>query len=142
MNKEDAIYRKILIHSQGGANPLNKLQHLPDAHFRTTDEMLEEFSFLGEQRAEKIVVTDPNKIVALCDEVTPVKDKLYTPKMPGAEDQIHDLTYNTAHQWYGDELPEIVQARVKKELDSVIGNGFSVIYLISQKLVAKSNKDG
>lgn len=142
MNKEDAIYRKILIHSQGGANPLNKLQHLPDAHFRTTDEMLEEFSFLGEQRAEKIVVTDPNKIVALCDEVTPVKDKLYTPKMPGAEDQIHDLTYNKAHQWYGDELPEIVQARVKKELDSVIGNGFSVIYLISQKLVAKSNKDG
>ena len=63
MNKEDAIYRKILIHSQAGANPLNRLKKLPDAHFRTTDEMLEEFSFLGEDIAKEIVVTNPNKLV-------------------------------------------------------------------------------
>ncbi len=77
----------------------------------------------------------------MCDEITPVKDKLYTPKMPGAEDDIKNLTLNKAHEWYGDPLPDIVQKRVDKELKSVIGNGFSVIYLISQKLVAKSNKD-
>ena len=142
MNKEDAIYRKILIHSQAGANPLNRLKKLPDAHFRTTDEMLEEFSFLGEDIAKEIVVTNPNKLVDEISEITPVKDKLYTPKMEGAEQDIHDLTMNRAHAWYGDTLPEIVQKRLDKELKSVIGNGFSVIYLISQKLVYKSNKDG
>ena len=142
MNKEDAIYRKILIHSQGGANPLNRLKNLPDAHFRTTDEMLDEFAFLGPELAKKVVVDDPNKVAAMCDEITPVKDKLYTPKMPGAEDDIRNLTMNKAHELYGDPLPEIVQARLDKELKSVIGNGFSVIYLIAQKLVFKSNKDG
>lgn len=142
MNREDAIYRKILIHSQGGANRLNKLKELPDAHFRTTDEMLEEFSFLGPELAKKVVVDDPNRIAAMCDEITPVKDKLYTPKMPGAEDDIRNLTMNRAHELYGDPLPELVQKRLDKELKSVIGNGFSVIYLIAQKLVFKSNKDG
>ncbi|KRN05375.1 DNA polymerase III PolC [Liquorilactobacillus sucicola DSM 21376 = JCM 15457] len=142
MNKEDAIYRKILIHSQGGANPLNRIKQLPDAHFRTTDEMLAEFSFLGEEDAKKVVVTDPNAVVDMADEITPVKDKLYTPKMDGAEDQIKELTMDKAHELYGDELPEIVQKRLDKELKSVIGNGFSVIYLIAQKLVFKSNKDG
>ena len=76
------------------------------------DEMLEDFVFLGEEKAEKVVVTDPNKIVDMCDEITPVKDKLYTPKMPGAEDDIKNLTLNKAHEWYGDPLPDIVQKRV------------------------------
>ena len=142
MNKEDAIYRKILIHSQGGANPLNRLRKLPDAHFRTTDEMLEAFDFLGEDTAKEIVVDNPNKIAAMCDEISPVKDKLYTPNMPGANDQIRELAMNKAHEWYGDPLPELVQARLDKELKSIIGNGFAVIYLIAQKLVFKSNKDG
>ena len=142
MNKEDAIYRKILIHSQGGANPLNRLRKLPDAHFRTTDEMLEAFDFLGEGTAKEIVVDNPNKIAAMCDEISPVKDKLYTPNMPGANDQIRELAMNKAHEWYGDPLPELVQARLDKELKSIIGNGFAVIYLIAQKLVFKSNKDG
>ncbi|KRL04274.1 PolC-type DNA polymerase III [Liquorilactobacillus oeni] len=142
LNKEDAVYRKILIHSQGGANPLNRLKQLPDAHFRTTNEMLEDFSFLGKETAKKVVIDDPNKIVAQTDDISPVKDKLYTPKMPGAEDEIRSLTLNEAHRLYGEHLPEIVQTRLDKELKSVIGNGFSVIYLISQKLVYKSNKDG
>ena len=142
MNKEDAIYRKILIHSQGGANPLNRLRKLPDAHFRTTDEMLEAFDFLGEDTAKEIVVDNPNKIAAMCDEISPVKDKLYTPNMPGANDQIRELAMNKAHEWYGDPLPKLVQARLDKELKSIIGNGFAVIYLIAQKLVFKSNKDG
>src|SRR5699024_3844329 len=125
-----------------GANPLNRLKKLPDAHFRTTDEMLEEFSFLGEDIAKEIVVTNPSKLVDEISEITPVKDKLYTPKMEGAEQDIQDLTMNRAHAWYGDTLLAIVQNRLDKELKSVIGNGFSVIYLLSQKLVYKSNKDG
>ena len=142
MNKEDNIYRKILINSQAGANPLNKLKELPDAHFRTTDEMLADFAFLDEQRAKKVVIDDPNKIAAMCQEISPVKDKLYTPEMQGAEDDIKNLTLNQAHKLYGQKLPPVVEARIDKELKSVIGNGFSVIYLISQKLVHKSNKDG
>lgn len=142
LNPEDAIYRKILIHSQGGANRLNRLKKLPDAHFRTTDEMLADFAFLGEDLAKEVVVTAPNEVVSWCEEISPVKDKLYTPNMPGANEQIRDLTINKAKELYGDPLPDLVQARVDKELKSIIGNGFAVIYLISQKLVYKSNKDG
>ncbi len=142
MNKEDSIYREVLINSQGGANPLNRLRQLPDAHFRTTDEMLADFAFLGQETAQEIVIDNPNKVADMVDEISPVKDKLYTPKMEGAEDNIRNLTMNTAHEWYGDPLPEIVDQRLQKELKSIIGNGFSVIYLISQMLVFKSNKDG
>ncbi|GEP18621.1 PolC-type DNA polymerase III [Pediococcus argentinicus] len=141
LNPEDYIYRKILIHSQGGANPLNRSE-LPDVHFRSTDEMLEDFSFLGEEVAHKIVVENTQEIANSIDDVSPVKEKLYTPKVPGAEDRIKQLTMDQAHALYGDELPEIVSDRLDKELTSIIGNGFSVIYLIAQRLVHKSNKDG
>ncbi|WP_283678685.1 PolC-type DNA polymerase III [Lentilactobacillus sp. Marseille-Q4993] len=141
LDKHDYIYRKILINSQGGANPLNR-QELPDQHFLTTDEMLEEFSFLGEEKAEEIVVTNTNKIADEIDDVHPLKDKLYTPRMEGAEDEIKKRTMDTAHAMYGNPLPEIVDKRLEKELKSIIGNGFSVIYLIAQRLVHKSNKDG
>jgi len=141
LNEEDAIYRKILINSMGGANPLNR-HTLPDVHFRTTDEMLTEFQFLGNEKAKEIVVTNPNKINESCDVVIPVKDKLYTPKIPGSEEEITDLSYSKAKELYGDPLPEIVEKRLERELKSIIGNGFSVIYLIAQKLVLKSNKDG
>ncbi|WP_413627397.1 PolC-type DNA polymerase III [Fructilactobacillus vespulae] len=141
LDPHDYIYRKILISSQGGANPLNRTE-LPDLHFRTTDEMLKDFRFLGEEKAEEIVITNPNQIADEIEEIHPLKDKLYTPKMDGAEDEIKRRTMDTAHKLYGDELPEIVQNRLDRELKSIIGNGFSVIYLISQRLVAKSNKDG
>ncbi|MGX7172466.1 PolC-type DNA polymerase III [Enterococcus ratti] len=141
INEEDAIYRKILIHSMGGANPLNR-HSLPDVYFRTTDEMLTAFNFLGEELAKEIVVENTNKIADLCEEVIPVKDDLYTPKIPGAEEEISKLSYERAKQLYGDPLPEIIQKRLEKELNSINGNGFSVIYLIAQKLVHKSNKDG
>ncbi|MCH5461257.1 PolC-type DNA polymerase III [Lactobacillus sp. LC28-10] len=141
LNPEDAIYRKILINSQGGANPLNR-QELPDVHFRTTDELLADYNFLGEDKAKEIVVTNSNAIADQIDDVHPLKDKLYTPRMEGAEDEIRERTMNTAHEWYGDPLPELVQHRLDRELKSIIGNGFSVIYLIAQRLVAKSNKDG
>lgn len=141
LNPVDAIYRKILIHSQGGANPLNR-QELPPVPFLTTDEMLEQFSFLDDATAKEIVVTNTHKIADEIDDIHPLKDKLYTPRMEGAEDEIRERTMNTAHAWYGDPLPELVQHRVDRELKSIIGNGFSVIYLIAQRLVAKSNKDG
>ncbi|MHC5373892.1 PolC-type DNA polymerase III [Enterococcus sp. LJL120] len=141
LDPEDAIYRKVLINSMGGANPLNR-HSLPQVHFRTTDEMLSEFQFLGAELAKKVVVETPNQIAEMCDEVIPVKDDLYTPKIPGSEEEITNLSYNRAKELYGDPLPEIVEKRLKKELDSIIGNGFSVIYLISQKLVHKSMEDG
>ena len=141
LNEEDAIYRKILINSMGGANPLNR-HSLPDVHFRTTDEMLTAFNFLGKDLAKEIVVDNTNKIADLCEEVIPVKDDLYTPKIPGSEEEISDLSYTRAKQLYGDPLPEIIEKRLEKELNSINGNGFSVIYLIAQKLVHKSNEDG
>jgi len=141
INEEDAVYRKILINSMGGANPLNR-HTLPDVHFRTTDEMLTEFQFLGEEKAKEVVVNNPQAINDSCEVVIPVKDKLYTPKIPGSEEEITNLSYSKAKELYGDPLPEIVEKRLERELESIIGNGFSVIYLISQKLVLKSNKDG
>ncbi|ANZ63504.1 PolC-type DNA polymerase III [Secundilactobacillus paracollinoides] len=141
LNPEDGIYRHILINSQGGANPLNR-QKLPDVHFRTTNEMLEDYKFLGEEKAKEVVITNSNKIADEIQDVHPLKDKLYTPRMEGAEDEIQKRTMNTAHEWYSKDLPELVQHRLDRELKSIIGNGFSVIYLIAQRLVAKSNKDG
>jgi DNA polymerase-3 subunit alpha (Gram-positive type) len=141
LNENDKIYRKILINSQGGANPLNR-HKLPDVHFRTTDEMLKEFSFLGAEKANEIVVTNTNKIADMIDNIKPVKDDLYTPKIEGAEDEMRELSYTRARKIYGEPLPEIVEARLEKELNSIISNGFSVIYLIAHKLVKKSLDDG
>ncbi|WP_100373170.1 PolC-type DNA polymerase III [Bacillus sp. FJAT-45037] len=141
LQEEDAIYRKILIASQGGANPLNK-QTLPPVHFRTTDDMLAAFSFLGDERAKQVVVSNTQKVANMIEELHPIPDQLYTPKIEGADDEIRTMSYNRARSIYGEELPEIVEARIEKELKSIIGHGFAVIYLISQKLVKKSLIDG
>jgi DNA polymerase III subunit alpha, Gram-positive type len=141
LNENDKIYRKILINSQGGANPLNRHQ-LPDVHFRTTNEMLDEFSFLGAEKAKEIVVTNSNKIADMLDSIKPIKDELYTPRIEGAEEEMRQMSYTMAHEIYGNPLPEIVEARLDKELKSIIGHGFAVIYLIAHKLVKKSLNDG
>jgi DNA polymerase III subunit alpha, Gram-positive type len=141
LNENDKIYRKILVNSQGGANPLNRHQ-LPDVHFRTTNEMLDAFSFLGKEKAKEIVVTNTNKIADMIDDIKPIKDDLYTPKIEGAEDEMREMSYSMARRIYGETLPEIVEARLEKELKSIIGHGFAVIYLISHKLVKKSLDDG
>ncbi|MDD7693638.1 MAG: PolC-type DNA polymerase III [Lactobacillaceae bacterium] len=142
LDPHDGVYRKILINSQGGANPLNRT-HRPDVHFRTTDEMIKEFSFLGDEKAHEIVVDNTHKVADMIDDdIRPVKDRLYTPHMKGAEQEIQDRTWHTAKTWYGDPLPKLVRDRVRLELNSIVKNGFSVIYLIAQRLVAKSNKDG
>ena len=139
LNPEDKIYRTVLVRSQ--PRTANRTE-FPDVHFRTTDEMLAAFHFLGDELAQRVVVTASQQIANQFEVVRPVKDKLYTPRMKGAEAEIKKLTMDRAHAWYGDPLPEIVQKRVDKELKSIIGNGFSVIYLIAQRLVFKSNKDG
>jgi DNA polymerase III subunit alpha, Gram-positive type len=141
LNPVDKIYRKILINSQGGANPLNRHQ-LPDVHFRTTNEMLDAFSFLGKEKAKEIVVENTNKVADMIDSIKPIKDDLYTPKIEGADEEMRNMSYDMARRIYGDELPEIVEARLEKELKSIIGHGFAVIYLISHKLVKKSLNDG
>src|SRR5690606_15051373 len=115
---------------------------LPDVHFRTTNEMLSEFSFLGKADAKKIVVENSNLIADMIDNIKPIKDDLYTPKIEGAEEEIRTMSYEMAKRIYGDPLPEIIEARLVKELNSIIGHGFAVIYLISHKLVKKSLDDG
>ncbi|MCG1020684.1 PolC-type DNA polymerase III [Sutcliffiella horikoshii] len=141
LKETDKIHREILVRSQSGANPLNRHQ-LPDVHFKTTDEMLAAFSFLGEEKAKEIVVTNTQKIAGMVEEIKPIKDDLYTPKIEGADEEIREMSYSRARSIYGEDLPEIVEKRIEKELKSIIGHGFAVIYLISQKLVKKSLDDG
>ena len=141
LHENDGIFRQILVGSQGGANSLNRYT-LPKVHFRTTNEMLEEFDFLGPDLAKEIVVTNSQLISNMIGDVKPIKDELYTPKIEGSDEEVTNLTYEMAHQIYGEELPEIVLARIEKELKSILGNGFGVIYLISAKLVKKSLADG
>ncbi|WP_174613313.1 PolC-type DNA polymerase III [Virgibacillus ihumii] len=140
IEEHDKLYRQILISSQAG-NPLNR-QTLPNTPFRTTNEMLECFSFLGEDKANEIVVTNPNTIADNIEEISPVKDGLYTPTIEGADEEMRSLCYSRAKHIYGEPVPDIVTDRLEKELSSIIGHGFSVIYLISHKLVKKSLDDG
>ncbi len=141
LHENDRIFREILVSSQGGANPLNRYS-LPKVHFRTTNEMLAEFDFLGPDLAKEIVVTNSQKVADMIGEVVPIKDKLYTPNIEGSNEQITNMTYEMAHQIYGEKLPEIVEKRIVKELDSILGHGFGVVYLISAQLVKKSLSDG
>src|SRR5699024_1708161 len=140
MEEHEQLYRKILISSQKG-NPLNR-QTLPQTPFRTTDEMLECFSFLGEDVAKEVVIKNSQLINEKIDSVLPLKKDLYTPNIPGADEEVRQLTYDNAKKIYGDELPDIVTDRIEFELKSIIGHGFAVIYLISHKLVKKSLDDG
>lgn len=141
LHETDAKFRQILVGSMGGANPLNR-HKLPQVHFRTTDEMLKEFDFLGPDLAKEVVVTNTQLVADMIGDVKPIKDDLYTPKIEGSDDEVTNLTYEMAHRIYGESLPEIVQARIDKELKSILGHGFGVIYLISAKLVKKSLADG
>lgn len=114
----------------------------PDQHFLTTDEMLDAFAFLGKAKAEEIVVTNTNKIADMVDPIYPVKDRLYPPSIEGCAQKLRDVCYQNAHRIYGDPLPEIVEKRLQRELDSIIGNGYEVVYYVSHLLVKKSLSDG
>ena len=140
-DEKDLVYREILLKSL--KRNANRELFLPPLHFRTTDEMIQDFSFLGEETAYELVVTNSNKIADLvADDIEVIKSDLFTPTIEGSEQQIRQLVYDKAYEMYGNPLPEIVEKRIEKELNSIISNGFAVIYLISQKLVDKSNEDG
>ena len=138
LNKEDAVYREILMTGKG----FEDAQYQPPIFLRTTEEMLEEFTYLGEEAAYEAVVTNPRAISESIERFKPIPDDLYSPMIPGAEQEIRDMSYNKAKELYGENLPEIVEARLQQELKPIIGHGFSVLYLISQRLVKKSNDDG
>ena len=106
--------------------------------------MLEEFSYLGKERAYEVVVENTNKINDMIEKFKPVpdRDQLYSPMIPGAKEKVESMSYGRAHEWYGPKLPKIVEDRLKLELSSIIGNGFSVLYYIAHLLVKKSNDDG
>lgn len=137
----DKRYREMLIHGITGFSPL-KNQRKPDVHFRTTEEMLEAFQYLGEEKAFDVVVTQPNELAEQFEELEIIPKDLYTPKIEGADEAIRKMSYTRACEIYGDPLPDIVRERLEKELNSIITHGFAVIYLIAQKLVKKSLDDG
>jgi len=148
---EDEIYREIIVRSLGQGAMINRtIGHgeaaqpapLPKAHFRTTNEMLDEFAFLGEDLARKIVIENTNALAAIFEPVEVVKGDLYTPFIDKAEETVAELTYKKAFEIYGNPLPDIVDLRIEKELTSILGNGFAVIYLASQMLVHRSNERG
>lgn len=138
MDPQDEIYRRILEAGQGYEDADNQAP----LYLRTTEEMLEEFSYLGKEKAYEVVVTNTNLIADMCDQISPISPEKCPPHIPGCEQTIKDIAYEKAHELYGDPLPELVQERLDKELDSIIKNGFSVMYIIAQKLVWKSNEDG
>lgn len=138
LEPEDEVFRRVLMASQGYEDADN---HLP-LYFKTTDEMLNEFEYLGREAAREIVIRNPRAISDSIEDIKPLPDELFTPKIDGAEQTITEMTYNKAKEIYGDPLPDIVEKRLKKELDSIVNNGFAVIYLISHKLVKRSLDDG
>ncbi len=138
LNPRDEVFRKILMHGQ----KYSDADEQPPLYFRTTEEMLREFQYLGEEKAKEVVIYNTNKIADMIGEVKPIPDETFTPKIEGAEEEIKEMVINKVHSVYGETIPEIVEKRMNKELNSIINNGYAVLYLIAQKLVAKSYEDG
>lgn len=138
LEPEDEAFRRILMAGQGFSDADNQAP----LYFKSTDEMLREFSYLGEDRAYEVVVKNTNMIADMCDVIRPVPRENYPPHIDGCEDDLRNMCYEKAKRIYGDPLPEPVQARLDRELNSIIGNGYAVMYIIAQKLVTKSLADG
>ena len=138
MDPKDKLYREIMLTASGVKDPKDKA----DQHMRTTDEMLEEFAYLGEDVAYQVVVTNTKAIEESIDSIIPIPNGTYSPKIEGADKALEDMCYAKAKSIYGDPLPKTVQDRLDYELKSIIGNGFGVLYYIAHKLVKKSLDDG
>ena len=138
LNPEDEVYRRVLMAGKG----FDDADLQAPLYLRTTKEMLDEFSYLDEDTAYRVVIENPNKIADMVEVLEPVKDGTYPPSIEGAETDIVRMSYETAKRIYGDPLPELVEERIKKELHSIVTYGFSVMYMIAHKLVKKSNSDG
>ncbi len=137
----DPHHEKFRTIIKGGQDYEDAEEHLP-LYFRTTEEMLAEFAYLGPEEAARVVIDGPAAVAARIEDLQPVPNGFYPPKIEGAEQEITELTWKNAHARYGPQLPSLIEDRIKRELDSIIGHGFSVLYLIAHKLVRKSNQDG
>ncbi|WP_338959067.1 PolC-type DNA polymerase III [Fusobacterium nucleatum] len=143
LDENEDIIRSILLYGSGTVYNSRQYSINNGFYFRTTDEMLKEFSYLGEDEAKEIVVTNTNKIADMIEsEIKPIPEGFYPPKMENAEEIVKSMTYEKAYRIYGNPLPEIVSARLERELNAIINNGFSVLYLSAQKLVKKSLDNG
>lgn len=138
LNPEDEVYRRIIMAGKG----FKDADQQAPLFLRTTEEMLKEFSYLGSEKAEEVVITNTNKIADMCEKISPVRPDKCPPVIPDSDKTLRTICYNRAHEIYGEELPPIVTERLERELNSIISNGFAVMYIIAQKLVWKSNDDG
>ena len=138
LEPEDEIFRRILMSGQG----YEDAEEQAPLYFKTTDEMLDDFSYLGEEKAYEVVVTNTNLIADLIEPILPIPNGTFPPIMEGSDNELRNICFSKAKSIYGEKLPEIVESRLNRELNSIIGNGYSVMYMIAQKLVKKSNEDG
>ena len=138
LDPEDEVYRRIIMAGKGFADA----DMQPPLYLRTTEEMLEEFKYLGSEKAEEVVITNTNKVADMIEYISPVRPDKCPPVIENSDQDLRQICYDKAHSMYGDPLPEPVESRLEKELTSIIGNGFAVMYIIAQKLVWKSNEDG
>ena len=138
MDPEDEVYRRIILAGKG----FKDADEQAPLYLRTTEEMLEEFSYLGSEKAKEVVIDNTNKIADMCERISPVRPDKCPPVIENSDQMLRDICYNKAHEMYGEDLPEIVSERLERELKSIIGNGYAVMYIIAQKLVWKSNEDG
>lgn len=155
LNKEDKKFRDVYIYSSGvgkTSHPLYSFRRVkqesqgiyfenPDQYYKNTNEMLEDFKRFGQDNAIKWVITNPNIIANMCDEINPIKDKLYTPKIENSDKELKEICYKNAHDLYGEKLPKIIEERLEKELNGIINNGYGVIYYLAYKIIKKTHED-
>ena len=138
MDPQDEVYRRIIMAGNGFSDADNQAP----LYLRTTEEMLEEFSYLGSEKAEEVVITNTNKIADMIEKISPIHPDKFPPVIENSEQDLKNICFTKAHEMYGDPLPKIVEDRLDRELNSIISNGYAVMYIIAQKLVWKSNEDG
>lgn len=138
IDPEDEVYRRIIMTGQGFSDADNQ----PPLYFKTTDEMLKEFSYLGTEMAREVVIDAPKRIADSIEAIIPIPDGTYPPIIEGSDTELREMCYAKARRIYGEELPELLEKRLERELSSIISNGYAVMYIIAQKLVKKSMEDG
>ena len=138
LDPEDEVYRRIIMAGKG----FKDADDQAPLYFKTTDEMLSEFAYLGSEKAEEVVITNPNRIADMCERINPVRPDKCAPVIENSDQMLRDICYTKAYRMYGNPLPKIVHDRLERELNSIISNGYAVMYIIAQKLVWKSNEDG